>query len=128
MTFSIMTEPVRFNAMKIVCASHCLNGKNKPYESIFIISSNFMQRPKYLCHIPKATSISHIRKQIATDSDNYTPNYIESKMFRYKLNTSHSRCDCVHRSFTLFRDRWTPLYITPTNHSHAKPRSIHVLN
>ena len=38
-----------------------------------------MQLLNSCCHIPNSTSISLIGKQIATDSDNYTPNYIESK-------------------------------------------------
>ena len=144
----------------------------KTYDSTLILSSNFMQLPDIFCHIPKATSVSHIGKQmshlmtkptkwhvrpaktqislglcpvwsasslfmwrklgslisyplsaqrrlwsdwvdaqadlsfrwvhmpfcwfchevaqIATDSDNYTPNYIESKIFHYKLNTSRT--------------------------------------
>ena len=41
-----------------------------------------------VCQVLKTTSISHKEKQIATDADNYTPNYIESKMFRYMLNSS----------------------------------------
>ena len=50
--------------------------KNKPYESILIPSSNFMQLPKFVCQILKATSISNTGKQIATDTDNYTPKHV----------------------------------------------------
>ena len=67
-------EAVHFQA--VINTYLCLKGKNKPYESILILSSNFVQRPKSVCHIFKATAISHTGKQIATDSDNYTPNYI----------------------------------------------------
>ena len=59
-------------------------------KNILILSLNFMQLPKMFHHIPEATSVSHTGNQIATDFDNYTPNYIESKMFCYKLNTSRS--------------------------------------
>ena len=49
-------------------------------KSILILSLNLMQLPH----------VSHTGNQIATDFDNYTPNYIESKMFCSKLNSSRS--------------------------------------
>ena len=41
------------------------------------------ERKKGVSHILKATSISHTRKQL----------HMESKMFRYKLNTTR-KCTC----------------------------------
>ena len=57
---------------------------------VFLFPVRIYAATKIFCLIHKATSISHIGKHFATDSDNYTLNYIESKMFRYKLNNSRT--------------------------------------
>ena len=51
----------------------------------------FYAATKHFCQVLKTTFISHKGKQIATDADIYTPNYIESKMFRYKLNLPYQQ-------------------------------------
>ena len=57
-----------------------------------------MQLPKIVRHIPKVTSISQPGMQTATDSDTYIPNDIESKMFRYKFNTSRITANTLYIS------------------------------
>ena len=96
-----------FNVMKIICVLHNLpiydmDGAHDrcrlDRSRTLILGSKFMELPKIVCHIPQFTSISQTGKLIATDSDKYTLNDIESKMFRYKLNTSRITANTLYIS------------------------------
>ena len=54
----------------------------------FISSSNCIPVQNSVCHVHQLIQFSHIRRHIASGTNNYTSNYVYSKQFRYKLKAS----------------------------------------